>query len=270
MNGNSTLSKFYNIPRKSAHYFDTSTKEKVWKTDFFDGKKFIYYGWPYFVKNGKAKLDPISRADTYKADKLIKNINDETEIYVIHLVDLDKALHEYGTSSLSTKLVLQKQDYLVKTLFEAFTNKFDDFNIVIWSDHGFLDVHTFVETHMNSEKDYISFYDSTLARFWFDKEEEKKKLESELKKLKYGVLLNDALKKKYKVPNDRKYGDLIFALNPGYVFMPNCYQSSEVKGMHGYCPDKCDIDGILLTDLKLNKKVLNFKEANRLITYRSN
>jgi predicted AlkP superfamily pyrophosphatase or phosphodiesterase len=263
--GRSTLSKFNNIPRSSAHYFDTSTKEKVWKTDFFKNKRFIYYGWPYFAKDGKSKIDPINRSDSYKVKKLIKSLNDNTEVYAIHLVGLDNALHKHGTSGEKARKLFMEKDSLIKKLYEAFHKKFKKFNLVVWSDHGFINVHTLIETKMNEPKDYISFYDSTMARFWFKNKKNLKKKEAELKNLKYGFILTKRLKKKYNIPEDRRYGDLIFILNPGYMFMPNCYQSTPLKGMHGYAPDKADLDGIFISNLKFNKKTLSFVEANKIL-----
>ena len=46
-------------------------------------------------------------------------------------------------------------------------------------------------------------------------------------------------KKQLKIPNDRRYGDLIFALNEGCIINPDYFHSSKsVNGMHGYADPK--------------------------------
>ena len=64
----------------------------------------------------------------------------------------------------------------------------------------------------------------------------------------YGLLLDEKLKKQYHVNmQDSKYGDLIFVLKNGYIFLPNFYQGrKQIKGMHGYLIDESNLDPFLL------------------------
>ena len=94
LQGSKFLSKGYSIPKKFFDKFDVSIKHGLWENEFFQKNKFIYYGWPFFVKNNKAGLDIFTRADGYKVNKLINDYSDEIDLYFIHLVDLDKTMHQ--------------------------------------------------------------------------------------------------------------------------------------------------------------------------------
>ena len=57
LKGNTFLSKLHNIPRKYFDKFSSSIKDGLWKRDYFQNKRFLYYGWPFFVINNKVKID---------------------------------------------------------------------------------------------------------------------------------------------------------------------------------------------------------------------
>ena len=268
LNGNTFLSKLHHIPRRFFGKFNSGAKHKIWKRDFFQKRTFVYYGWPFFVVNNKVHLDFIKRNDEYKVSKFIKKFNDNIDVYFMQLVDLDKTMHEFGTIHEKTLKELRKQDEYASIIVNEFKNKFKECKIIIWSDHGFIDIKediNIVEKIKNIKcLDY--FLDSTIARFWFKDNNGKEELLKILNQIKQGKILDLKEKDKYNIPLGKEFGEIIFALEPGYLFVPNFYQGENgCRGMHGYMPDKADLDGIFIINREINKKEIELNEVLNLI-----
>src|SRR3989344_5384147 len=173
----------------------------IW-VEYIYNKRFLYYSWPFFVINNKIKLDFIKRNDEYKVKKFIKKFDDNIDIYFLHTVDLDKASHEYGVNSENTLKEIKRQDEYASLIVNEFKSRFNDCKIVIWSDHGFLDINGFVniEEKIKKFKNVDYFLDSTIARFWFKDADTKNRVISELNKIKEGHILNLEEKNRYNIP----------------------------------------------------------------------
>ncbi len=263
-NGATFLSKLHNIPRRYFGKFNSSVRDGLWKREYFQNKSFVYYGWPFFVVNNKIKLDFIKRNDEYKVKKFIKSFNEKIDLYFIHLVDLDKKMHEFGTRHENSIDEIKKQDYYASLIVNEFKSKFRNSKIIIWSDHGFIDIKGYIDINeiLRNLKGIEYFLDSTIARFWFKNNESRDILLKILKDRKDGVVVGLNERNKYNIPFGIEYGEVIFAVNPGYLILPNFYQGSKaVKGMHGYMPDKADLDAFFIINKKINKKTLNMDEV---------
>ena len=270
LSGNTYLSKLYHIPRKFFGKFNSGTKHKIWKKDFFQKRSFVYYGWPFFVQNNKVKLDFIKRNDEYKVKKFINSFNDNTDIYFIQLVDLDKTMHEFGTVNEDTIKELRRQDSYASIIVNEFKAKFPDSRVIIWSDHGFIDIKEEINIgeKIKNFKNIDYFLDSTIARFWFKSEKDREEIIRILSRIRHGKILDLKDKDKYNIPLGKEFGEVIFVLEPGYLFVPNFHQGKiGCRGMHGYMPDKADLDGIFIINKKINKKEIELNEVLGLIEY---
>ena len=268
LKGHTFLSKLHYIPRKFFNKFNSSIKDGLWKREYFQNKPFLYYGWPFFVTNNKVKLDFIKRNDEYKLKKFINSFNENIDLYFIHLVDLDKTMHEFGTKHENSIKEIKKQDEYASLIVNEFKSKFKDPKIIIWSDHGFTDIKGYIniENTVKKFKNINYFLDSTIARFWFKDNKFKEELLKELNKIQNGHIINLNEKSKYNVPLGREYGEIIFVVNPGFLILPNFYQGNKpCKGMHGYMPDKANLDAFFIINKKTNKKILNMDEALSLL-----
>ncbi len=268
--GNTFLSKLHNIPRRFFGKFNSGVKHKIFKRDFFQKKRFVYYGWPFFVVNNDVEIDFIRRRDEYKANKFIKSFNDKIDVYFMQLVDLDKVMHEFGTAHERTIKELKKQDEYASIIVSEFRSKFPESRIIIWSDHGFIDIkeEINIEEKVKNLEGIDYFLDSTIARFWLKNKSSKEELLKILSKIKQGKVLDLKDKGKYNIPLGEEFGEVIFVLYPGYLFVPNFYQGKKgCRGMHGYMPDMADLDGIFLINKEINKKEIRIDEALGLIEY---
>ena len=264
LKGNTFLSKLHNIPRKNFDKFSSSIKDGLWKREYFQNKRFLYYGWPFFVTNNKVNLDIFQRKDDFKVKQIIKSFNENIDLYFIHLVDLDKTMHLYGTKHEKVVQEIKKQDQYASLIVNEFERKFKYSKIIIWSDHGFVDIKGLINIKSIVTKfkgiDYL--LDSTLARFWFKNNNSKEDLIKELKLLN-GKILGIKEKEFYNVPFGKEYGELIFAANPGYLILPNFYQGNRVcKGMHGYTSEENKkLDAFFIINKKIKKKELKMNEV---------
>ncbi len=268
LRGDTFLSKLHNIPRNFFGKFSPGIKDGLWKRDFFTNRTFVYYAWPFFVVNNKVSLDVIKRNDEYKVNKFIKSFNEKSDVYFIHLVDLDKTMHEFGTNHKKTINELNKQDEYASIIVNEFKSKFKECKIAIWSDHGFIDIkeEINIEEKIKNIKNIDYFLDSTIARFWVKDNSSKEELMAVLRTIKNGKILDLKDKDKYHMPLGREYGDVIFALEPGFLIVPNFYQGEKgCKGMHGYMPDKADLAGFFIINKETKKKEINMNEALGLI-----
>ncbi len=252
------LSGLHNIPSDKIKYFDTSTKNGLWKTDFFQKRKFSFYKWPFFVvKNGKEKVKIILKYenDEERLKRVLKVKN--KDVYYTQLLEIDKIIHRYGKNNKETKKYLRKIDKLIEKYVSNFVNEHKNAQIVLWSDHGFADVKKYIDIIkiLPKRRDYLYFIAGTTASFWFDNEKVRKEVLKRLKSIEGTNILTKEKAKKFKVPFSKDYGELIVYLNKGNYFFPNFYQRTEkekFKAMHGYPEDK-ELDGIFISNIHVKK-----------------
>jgi len=97
-------------------------------------------------------------------------------------------------------------------------------------------------------QDYISFYDSTMARFWFFKDEARLGIRKLLETKTYGRILTEQEKKdKHVYFEDNMYGELLFLVNSEVVINPSNMGHRAPQGMHGYDVEDGTMDGIMVS-----------------------
>ncbi len=219
-----------------------------------NGVPFLYSQWPLIANNKTTWLSLTKNKDLSRVKKFIKLINEKTDFYFLHLWDMDKCGHEYGPDTAFYKLKLKDHDDLIKKVISKFDLEKD--NVIIWSDHGMLNVKSGLDlkSKLPKREDYTYFLDSTMARFWFDNSEAKKDVLKVLKSIKWGHVLSSKEKVLHKINfSHNEYGDEIFLVNPGIIISPNFFQKTA-KGMHGYDLSNKKELGIFLVNKKVKKK----------------
>jgi hypothetical protein len=90
-----------------------------------------------------------------------------------------------------------------------------------------------------------------MARFWFFNDKAKTGISNKLTSLPCGRLLSDLELETLGVffP-DRRYGELVFLLHPGWLISNSDFNGKAWMplGMHGYHPEDAYSDGIFLSD----------------------
>jgi len=173
----------------------------------------------------------------------------------VYFFQLDGITHKYGVNSLQRKKHSKWLDKAVEKLVKKFIETHKEWNVFIFSDHGMCDItgvlnikNALASIGVREFFDYIPFYDSTFARFWFLNKKASLTVESRLNRLKKGHVLSQEELKKYGLDFKKNdYGELIFITNPGILLIPNYYTGFHVdKSMHGYIPEDGSQHGIFL------------------------
>ncbi len=271
--GRTWISGLHNIPNNKLKYFDTCIKQNLWKLKFFKKRDFVFYKWPFFVtkEKDKEKIKIIFRyaSDEKRLEKLLKPR--KKEIYYTQLMSIDKTIHKFGKKSKETEKVLRKMDKLIEKYIIKFLKENKKGKVFIWSDHGFADIKNYIDLEkiLPKREDYLYFIAGTTIHFWFENENVKKNVLEIISKIKEIKILDKRLMEMYKIPSDKKYGEVILFVEKGNYFFPNFYQRSEKEkfvSMHGY-PDDKELNGMLISNKKISRadKSLKMDEIIKLL-----
>jgi len=267
--GRTQLSKTYNIPFKLLDKFDASPVGKIWQLSLFQRKRYIYYKWPFFVKNNQPRLIFRLERDEDRIKRVIDNLSDKIDLYCTHLVGLDKIVHQYGIKHNKAITKLREIDKLSEKYYYRFLERFPKGEVYYWSDHSFCDIRNYIDIQslMPRSKEYLAFYGGTHISFWFDNEIIKNKIIKILSSIKQGCILTKEDRINQHIPLDKRHGQLIFAIKPGNHICPNYYQKSnnEFVAMHDYDTRLFDKNGILASNKRISQKRIALSQVKSII-----
>jgi predicted AlkP superfamily pyrophosphatase or phosphodiesterase len=186
----------------------------------------------------------------------------------------DELGHIHGPMSSQVMKYLSECDRKIQELLEE--SKSYKTNVLVFSDHGMCDVLYFVDvqgalskTGMKNGRDYIAFYDSTMARFWPLLPGSRQKILDALKNERGVTFLDKSLLRKYHIDfkDTSRYGDMIFLMDPQTRIFPDYFAPIRggLKGWHGFDPNFPDSKGIFVTNHRISKSEIEIVELNRYI-----
>jgi predicted AlkP superfamily pyrophosphatase or phosphodiesterase len=247
----------YNIPFNVIRNFNISLNKLIYERNSLEDIKTLFD----VLRENNLKFDFIAPPIYNTRAQIINYFNrinlEETDFLFMHFPELDHVGHEYGTNSIYTRIELKNLDKILKFIVENTTKKYKNVTFLIFSDHGMNDIHNTVNVDRILRKEgivpgesFTPFYDSTLARFWFNNSDLKRKVYEVLSKVKSLTYMGEEHTKRLKIRfKDNRYGDMIFVAKEGFIISPNFFQGDRiVKGMHGYLSrDDCvDDAGLFL------------------------
>jgi hypothetical protein len=101
-------------------------------------------------------------------------------------------------------------------------------------------------------RDYLAFYDSTMARFWWRTPAARDEVRAALATEPAGRwLAPEALEREGADFADHRYGEDVFLLRPGALLLPSFMGRARVAAMHGYDPAHADMPGLLASNRPL-------------------
>jgi len=132
---------------------------------------------------------------------------------------------------------------------------YDEVDVVLFSDHGMAEtagshdvMATVAKLGLAEGRDYLVFYDSTMARFWFENPRAEQAVRAALGELDCGVFLSDDdLKREGVYFDDHRFGELVFLMNPRELIVPSYMGGRAPRGMHGFSPDHEDSYAVLMS-----------------------
>ncbi len=180
------------------------------------------------------------------------------EFLFIYLSEFDRFLHGYRDNSAAVTERLAWYDHHLREVFNVAIKTDPEASFTIVSDHGMTEVHSRYDLlgkidglGFKMPKDYLAVYDSTMARFWFFNPAARASVVSELEETSCGRIVDDEeLERLGILFSDRRYGEVIFLLDPGWLMARSDFNGDHWKpvGMHGFHPSDRDSDAIFLSN----------------------
>lgn len=247
--------QLYELPFNKLKYFDYSEKKWIFGSDGLNaGKSLFDYAIESTVSHYVSPLFANDEDSFTKARQCIEDGN--ARFAYLLLGKLDALMHSVGTKSAKIRILLKWYEEQISALMALAASKGRPTSLYLFSDHGMHDVvgtinleQIITQLPLKYGDDYVAIYDSTMARFWFPNPGARKTIEAALEKVKAGNVLTDEQLKQLRVffP-DRRYGELIFLLEPGQLIVPSDMGKKTIPGMHGYHPDSLDSRAVVLSN----------------------
>ena len=178
--------------------------------------------------------------------------------YFLYLSQVDSFLHHRRNDDSVVTEQLHWYEHQLRKIFTCARQRNADATMSVVSDHGMTPVHSTYDLvgrinqlGFEMPHQYLAVYDSTMARYWFFDEAARRAIAAELEATSCGRILPDTELEDLGVffP-DRRYGELVFLLDPGWLFARSDFNGGgwNPAGMHGYHPSDPNSDGIFLSN----------------------
>ena len=181
----------------------------------------------------------------------------ETGFVFLYLSEMDRFLHGHCDPDAELDRQLDWYAARLRAVFARAREVDPDASFTVLSDHGMTPVRQTFNLVAEIERlrltmpdDYLAVYDSTMARFWFFSDRGRRAITECLGSISCGRILGDAeLRDLGILFPDRRYGELVFLLEPGWLIGGSDFNGHgwTPAGMHGYHPDDRYSDGIFLS-----------------------
>ena len=155
----------------------------------------------------------------------------------------------------------------IRAIHAALVESGRDFEMTVFSDHGMTPLRGTVDapsalsaTGLAWGEDYASAIDSTMARFWWLKENAEAKVKNAFAAFPGHWLTEDEMRRHGIWRDDHKFGDSIFLADPGIQFVPSDMGIKPLNGMHGYSPEDEDSDACWLSTVPVPEGVTRVKD----------
>ncbi|MFA5156295.1 MAG: glycosyltransferase [Candidatus Omnitrophota bacterium] len=200
----------------------------------------------------------------------------ESDFYFLYLSEFDALLHSSCKDRAKVNAAIDGYEGEIKDLYRIAKDKSRHVNLYIFSDHGMAPVEKSENLKAEIEKlrftapnDYVPFYDSTMARFWFFNQKAKSAILDVLKTKSYGRILpeNEIKELGIDFSNDM-YGEVIFLMDAGVVINPSFMGNRQPQGMHGFDIKNSTMDAVLVSNQKIEQKIDDVKDFFKLMAFR--
>jgi Type I phosphodiesterase / nucleotide pyrophosphatase len=178
--------------------------------------------------------------------------------FFLYLCEIDAFLHHHVANEASIKERFAVYETKLRELLATARARNPRAGLTVLSDHGMTPVRhhhdlarDIEELGLRMPDDYLAVYDSTMARFWFFSDIARQKIIDRLAALACGrVLTNDERETLGVRFGDRRYGELVFLFDPGWLLSSSDFNAPGwvPSGMHGYHPDDPYSDAIFLSN----------------------
>jgi predicted AlkP superfamily pyrophosphatase or phosphodiesterase len=181
----------------------------------------------------------------------------------LYTAALDGLMHEHTKDSplVDDKLAWYQAE--ARRILDTAAANYDEVRFALFSDHGMATIHTVVDLMpavealgLEEGRDYAAVHDSTMMRFWFLRDGVEERIRAALPDDENGRWVSKEQLEAYGTwwP-DGRFGDAIYAFEPGVLLNPSHMGTVAPAGMHGYRPDHPDSNAALIANFTPNKPV---------------
>jgi hypothetical protein len=257
----------YQVPRPLLSRFDLAERDDI----FAPGGLPVDTLWDTLARRGTrwASWDWRTPEDR-NLDELERRVESgDEDLLFCYTAELDAALHREGSDGPGVRTRLAAlTDTLARLEAAAARGRVEPW-IYLLSDHGMVDVTRTVDVMgrlavlpLRCPDDYLAFFDSTLARFWWRSPAAREAVRVALGAETAGRWLDDAeLEREGCRFPGRDYGEDIFLLDPGTLLVPSFMGSQPVRAMHGYAPSHPDMAALLWSNRPIPDRVRHLTDV---------
>ena len=196
----------------------------------------------------------------------------DAAFFFVYLSEMDMFLHLHCKETSAIDQKMKWYEAGLRELYRTAQEADPHATFTILSDHGMtpvLEQYDLVgdieKLGLNMPDDYLTVYDSTMARFWFFNDQARSAVQSALAKVTCGhTLSSDEMDRFGVLFEDSRYGELIFLLNAGWLFSRSDFHGGAwfPAGMHGYHPGEDRYsDAIFLSNCPPERPVETIKDV---------
>lgn len=182
--------------------------------------------------------------------------NGKIDCGFLYCAELDGFLHRHVSEADAVEKELRRYEEKISGLLAVARENYREVNLCVMSDHGMTPLTCTVDIRQALKpyrwgKDYVSFLDSTMARFWWTAPEKRREIMEKISALGHGHWLTDAELEQFNIAfPDRRYGESIYLLDAGAQIVPSDMGKDALPGMHGFSPGDKDSDACFLSTEK--------------------
>lgn len=247
----------YDVPREELPAFDLPERDDIFAPgglpcdslwDALERAHVPWRGWNWRTPEDNARAEALRCLEQGRHDFLF-----------LYSAGLDARLHHEGSRGAGVRANLDSWSTWFDAAAAAATRGAREPWLYLCSDHGMVDVTASVDVMgrlaglpWRRGRDYLAFFDSTLARFWWRTPAARDAVLAALADGSHGRWLTDEdLEREGALFADRRYGDDLFLLDPGALLVPSFMGHEPVAAMHGYDPSHPDMAGVLASNRSL-------------------
>jgi predicted AlkP superfamily pyrophosphatase or phosphodiesterase len=264
--------QLYGVPFKHLPLFNYAEQKRIWEPNGLLRGETIFdelhrKNVPHYVHNSAV-------SDEVKLERLTADIESQRiDFAYCSLGKLDALMHAVGTKDPKVTELMHWYDEQLEKLIRTAEENYEEVAWYVFTDHG---MHNITEgydliadienTDLIWNRDYVAFYDSTMARFWFLNEDARVKITDALTGHPKGKILSEEeLKAQGTFFSDGMYGELIFLINSGIQIVPSFMGVKQIKGMHGYNPADADSAASIASNQSLPADLTKIHEIYHLM-----
>lgn len=256
----------YDVPREDLPAFDLPEQADVFRPgglpvdslwDSLERRGLVWRGWNWRTPESQSRAEAIACLEQGRHD-----------VVFVYSAVLDARLHHEGSHGAGVRACLADWSRWFDEAAAAAVRGGREPWLVLCSDHGMVDVTATVDVMAALEPlavrrgaDYLAFFDSTMARFWWRTPRAREAVRTALGPAHRGRWLTpETLAAEGADFADHRFGEDVFLLEPGVLMVPSYMGRAPLAAMHGYDPAHPDMAGILASNRPLPAEVTHLAD----------